>query len=223
MKTMSECVATHRYVDRDTGLAAIKLLPCEYFVTRFEGEGTAQPRGRQQESIGLLSTVLGSCVSACLRDPVAGVAGMNHYMLPWTHQACDPRHGLRYGNHAMAVLIEAMERQGARRERMEAKVTGGGRVMSGSAARVGDANADYVIQSLAEHGISLLARDLGGPSARRVHYLPASGRMLVRKLGAQEGAERVRQQESRLIAELPSRELPREIRALMPDVKECRT
>ncbi|OHV12035.1 chemotaxis protein CheD [Kushneria phosphatilytica] len=223
MKMMPEAVATHHYVDRDTGLAAIKLLPCEYFVTRFDVMAAGSGQKGPQEKIGVLSTVLGSCVSACLRDPVAGVAGMNHYMLPWTPQACDPRHGLRYGNHAMAVLIEAMERMGARRERIEAKVAGGGRVMSGSAARVGDANADYVVQSLAEHGITLLARDLGGPSARRVHYLPASGRMLVRKLGAQEGAERVRQQESRLIAELPSRELPKEVRALMPDVKEFRT
>jgi len=161
--------ATHHYFDCDYGLDAVKLLPGEYYAT-----------GQNM----LLTTVLGSCVAACLRDPVAGVGGMNHFMLPaaGADTVVDPRAAMRYGVHAMDALLAALYAGGARRERIEAKAFGGGMVLNDmKIARIGDANADFVRQYLADQGIALVAEDLGDRCPRRVNYFPASGQVRVRR------------------------------------------
>ena len=131
----------------------------------------------------LLLTVLGSCVAACIRDPLAGVGGMNHFMLP---ESPDGRWGraaysLRYGNFAMEQLINGILRQGGRRERLEVKIFGGARVGPDSSA-IGERNAHYVEEYLRAERLVPVVRELRGGRARRLAYLPVSGRAFVAEL-----------------------------------------
>ncbi|MES1952349.1 chemoreceptor glutamine deamidase CheD [Salinisphaera sp. S4-8] len=162
--------STHTYFDQRHGMDAIRVLPNEYAITR--------------EDV-VLTTVLGSCVAACLRDPVAGVGGLNHFMLPAAGPDVAPSEAqsMRYGDYAMDTLLEALYRQGARRERIEAKVFGGAMLMSGvQAARVGIANSDFILAYLDGCGIDVLSQELKGDCARQVHYFPATGRVQLRRL-----------------------------------------
>lgn len=151
----------------------VKILPGEYYVTRGE------------EAI---STVLGSCISACVRDPVRNVGGMNHFMLPedastGPNNWLDPAIGLatRYGSYAMESLINDLLKLGATRERLEIKVFGGGRVLSG-VTDVGARNIEFVRRYLQLEGYRIVAEDLGGTQPRKVVYFPASGRVKMRRL-----------------------------------------
>lgn len=179
-------VATRHYFDRDFGRAAVKLLPSEYYVT-------GQPT--------VITTVLGSCVAACLHDPHAAVAGMNHFMLPDEAQ-CGPDDpdAMRYGTHAMDTLVRELVKAGARRERLQAKVFGGAAVLPNMPfLNVGDRNAHFVLRYLQAEGISLHAQDLGGSHARRVGFMADSGKVVVRKLRAQHDLGQVQRQEADLL------------------------
>lgn len=121
----------------------------------------------------VLTTILGSCVAACLRDPVAGVGGMNHFLLP--DGVKDGGVAQRYGAHAMELLINDILRRGGRRDRLEAKLFGGGRMFDGL-TDVGGANAAFAEKFLRDEGIPVVAASLGGSGARRVQYWPVSGR-----------------------------------------------
>jgi chemotaxis protein CheD len=151
----------------------VKILPGEYYVTRGE------------EAI---STVLGSCISACIRDPLKNVGGMNHFMLPedastGPNNWLDPAIGLatRYGSYAMESLINDLLKLGATRERLEIKVFGGGRVLSG-VTDVGARNIAFVRGYLQLEEYRIVAEDLGGTQPRKVIYFPATGRVRVRRL-----------------------------------------
>ena len=122
----------------------------------------------------VLTTVLGSCVATCLCDPVAGVGGMNHFLLP-TGKAEGVDEGRRYGAYAMELLINELLRSGARRERLEAKLFGGAR-MFGGLSDVGASNAAFAEKFLRDEGIPVVGSSLGGLSARRVQYWPTTGR-----------------------------------------------
>ncbi|MHB1123416.1 MAG: chemoreceptor glutamine deamidase CheD [Ramlibacter sp.] len=179
-------VATRHYFDRDFGRAAVKLLPSEYYVT-------SQPT--------VMLTVLGSCVAACLHDPYAGVAGMNHFMLP-DEAPSGPDHpdAMRYGTHAMDTLVRELVRAGARRERLQAKVFGGAAVLPNMPfLNVGDRNAEFVLRYLQQERIDLYAQDLGGRHARRVGFLGDTGKAVVRKLRAPQDLEQVQSQEADLL------------------------
>lgn len=130
----------------------------------------------------MMVTTLGSCVAACVRDPAAGVGGMNHFLLPEVpaSDARDDDAAARYGSVAMERLINAVLAGGGRRDRLEAKLFGGAHVIE-SSLDVGARNADFALAYLAREGIALTGKDLGGGSARRVHWFPHSGRAL-RKL-----------------------------------------
>ncbi|MES0874574.1 chemoreceptor glutamine deamidase CheD [Sinimarinibacterium thermocellulolyticum] len=157
-----------RYFDRQLGCAVIKVMPGEYEV------GDAELT---------LVTLLGSCVSACIRDPVAGVGGMNHFMLPEDQREGGGAGNARYGAYAMEVLINELLKRGGRRERLEAKVFGGANVIASmSVSAVGDRNARFVLDYLQRESIAVAARDLGGQSARKLAYFIGSGRVLVRHL-----------------------------------------
>ena len=152
---------------------AVKVLPGEYFATS---------RG------GAIVTVLGSCVAACVRDRVAGIGGMNHFMLPedastGPNNWLDPAIGLatRYGSYAMESLVNDLLKLGATRERLEIKVFGGGRVLSGM-TDVGARNIDFVRRYIQLEGYRIAAEDLGGTQPRKVVYFPASGRVKMRRL-----------------------------------------
>ena len=110
-----EHLATNRYFDRHFESDAAKILPGEYYVT-------------SQEIV--LVTVLGSCVAACIRDTDSGIGGMNHFMLPDEGGREVVSSSARYGTYAMEVLINHLLKMGARRSQLEAKIFGGGAVMS---------------------------------------------------------------------------------------------
>jgi chemotaxis protein CheD len=163
-----ECFARNLYHDRDHDTAAAKLLPGEYFVSTRDM---------------LLVTVLGSCVAACIRDVRMGIGGMNHFMLPDSEAAGEQAIGARYGTYAMDVLISHLLKLGARRERLEAKVFGGGNVLPGlTQANVGHKNATFVEEFLRTENIRITAADLASEHPRKVYFFPASGRVLVKRL-----------------------------------------
>jgi chemotaxis protein CheD len=166
----SEHLATNLYFDRSFDTDAAKLLPGEFFYTIKDM---------------MIVTVLGSCVSACIRDVRSGIGGMNHFMLPDGASEADGPVSLsaRYGTYAMEVLINHLLKSGARRENLEAKVFGGGNVLRGfTALHVGQRNAEFVRQYLRAEGIRMVAEDLNGDYPRKVYFFPRTGRVLVKKL-----------------------------------------
>jgi chemotaxis protein CheD len=130
----------------------------------------------------VIVTVLGSCVSACIRDVQTGVGGMNHFMLASdaAGQWGNDQKSTRYGNFAMEKLINELIKAGCPRDRMEVKVFGGGNVTD-TRNQIGTQNAEFVLRYLEDEGLSCSARDLGGPYPRRIQYFPSTGRV-VRKL-----------------------------------------
>jgi chemotaxis protein CheD len=161
--------ASNVYYDRTFDCDAAKILPGEYYYT-----------GKDM----VIVTVLGSCVSACIRDRVKGLGGMNHFMLPDGGDPGNPvSASMRYGTYAMEVLINDLLKAGARREHLEAKVFGGGAVLRGfSAMNVGERNAAFVIQFLKTERIPVLAEDLNDIYPRKVYFFPRTGKVLVKKL-----------------------------------------
>jgi chemotaxis protein CheD len=123
----------------------------------------------------VVSTLLGSCVAACLRDPVAAVGGMNHFLLPGDGQRRNADDSLRYGVHAMELLVNALLAKGARRERLEAKLFGGARLTRGL-TDVGALNAAFAEDFLRREGLKHVGGSLRGRSGRRIQFWPVSGR-----------------------------------------------
>lgn len=163
-----EHLAGNRYHDRNFGLDAAKIMPGEYFVS---------------EKGMLLVTVLGSCVAACIRDVDAGIGGMNHFMLPDEGGRGILGSSARYGTYAMEVLINHLLKLGARRNRLEAKVFGGGAVLTSlSSSNVGARNAEFVLDYLNTENIPIVAKDLMESYPRKVYFFPQTGRVLVKKL-----------------------------------------
>lgn len=163
-----EHLATNRYFDRTFDCDAVKVLPGEYFVT------TADI---------LLVTVLGSCVTACIRDRDKGLGGMNHFMLPDSSEGCMLSSSARYGAYAMEVLLNHLLKLGARRSSLEAKVFGGGKVLASlSQAQVGEKNAQFVLDYLNTERIPVVAQDLLDVYPRKVYFFPANGRVMMKKL-----------------------------------------
>jgi chemotaxis protein CheD len=134
----------------------------------------------------VLSTVLGSCVAACLRDPLAGVGGMNHFLLPGDGDGPEPAaDDLRFGVASMEQLINALLKRGAARGRLEAKLFGGAALMASCVTgSVGARNAAFALRFLHREGIPVAAQDLGGPHPRRANYEPTTGRAWVNRLDA---------------------------------------
>jgi chemotaxis protein CheD len=163
-----EHLAGNRYFDPTFGAEAVKVLPGEYFVTTTDM---------------LLVTVLGSCVSACIRDKSKGIGGMNHFMLADSGEASPNSASARYGTYAMEILINHLIKLGARRDNLEAKIFGGGRVMAAlSSSNVGERNSSFVLDFLRTEGIPVSARDLLDVYPRKVYFFPNTGRVLVKKL-----------------------------------------
>jgi chemotaxis protein CheD len=154
------------YFDPALQARAIKLLPADYAVSD-------QPLA--------LVTLLGSCVSACLYDPMLRIGGMNHFMLP---DGEGDAVTARYGVHAMELLINGLLKRGARRSRLLAKVFGGGNVLGGFHDPIGTRNARFVLQYLGDERIPVAAQDLGDIHPRKVAFFVQTGRSLVRRLPA---------------------------------------
>jgi chemotaxis protein CheD len=150
-----------------------KILPGEFYITRTD------------EAI---TTVLGSCISACIRDPMVGVGGMNHFMLPedttqgkstWLDE--DAGLATRYGSFAMESLVNGLLKLGARRERLEVKLFGGGHILN-VGIDVGERNIEFARRFLKTEGFSVVAEDVGLNVPRRVVYFPTSGKVRVKHL-----------------------------------------
>jgi len=161
-----------RFFDNSSQSWLVKVFPGEFHVT-----------ARPDET---LVTILGSCVAACIRDPVTKLGGMNHFMLPQGHSSGwgnDPQ-STRYGNFAMEKLINELIKGGCSRDRMEIKVFGGGNVIDSISNRpVGTQNAEFVLHFLEAEGLRCAVQDLGGQYPRRIQYSPATGRVVRRLLG----------------------------------------
>ena len=126
----------------------------------------------------VISTILGSCVAACMRDAQAGLGGMNHFLLPGEGQG---QEGLQYGAYSMELLINGLLSRGARRERLEAKLFGGGRMLRGL-TDIGSQNAAFAVRFLKDEQITHAGGSLGGDQARRIQFWPASGRVRQHRL-----------------------------------------
>jgi chemotaxis protein CheD len=190
-----------RYWDSEHDCFAARLLPGEYYVTR------------HAENI---ATVLGSCVSACIRDSRLGYGGMNHFMLPldgsqgqsvWGSAASA---ATRYGNVAMEMLINDILKMGGRRENLEIKLVGGGRVLAEMTTDIGARNIDFVRQYVAAEGFKVLGEDLGDVYPRRVVYFPQTGRIRVRKLSSGRD-ESLAQRERQYLQQLDSKPVENEV------------
>jgi chemotaxis protein CheD len=160
----------NRYWDREREIVAAKILPGEYYVTR-ENE--------------IVTTVLGSCVSACIRDRETGIGGMNHFMLPQTNsgKSSDEIIGIatRYGNYAMEHLINTILSNGGKRKNLEVKVFGGGKILP-TMTDVGKKNIEFVLIYLEQEGFKPLSQDLGDIYPRKVVYYPKTGKVNMKKI-----------------------------------------
>ena len=146
------------------------ILPGEYFVS-------CEPM--------VVYTVLGSCISACVRDPVAGVGGMNHFMLPApTEQQSGNAWGgesTRYGSFAMEQLINGILKRGGQKDRLEVKLFGAGKIYDGN-IDVGARNTEWVLSYVKTEGLSVVSRDLGDVYPRKIYYFTDSGRVLMKRI-----------------------------------------
>ena len=169
-KQTSAAAPKPTYFDHNFKLEATKVLPGEYVATNRDM---------------LLVTVLGSCVSCCLPDSAANVSGLNHFMLPDALMDSEAAATMpaRYGMHAMEILINEMIKLGADRQRMEAKIFGGGNVLKGILkSNIGERNVDFVRQYLAKEGIPVMAEDVLDSYPRKLYFFSRSGRVLVKKI-----------------------------------------
>jgi chemotaxis protein CheD len=147
---------------------ACKVLPGEFFV--------------HDEDI-LITTTLGSCIAACLWDRDKRVGGMNHFLLP--DGGSGGADSGRYGSFAMELLIGEMVKRGATRSTMEAKVLGGGAVISGmNSINVGERNTAFVLDYLRTERITVVSKDVLDIYPRKVCFLPASGKAMVKRLAS---------------------------------------
>ncbi len=163
-----EPIAANTYFDRHLNMEAVKILPGEYFATTRDL---------------VVVTVLGSCVSVCLRDRRSGMGGMNHFMLPGNDEHSPVSMSARYGVYAMEMLINQLLKLGADRRQFEAKIFGGANVLSGlTMANVGPRNAQFVTDYLVTERIPIVASSLLDIYPRKVYFFPATGRVLLKTL-----------------------------------------
>jgi chemotaxis protein CheD len=158
--------ASFFYFDAHFKSEAVKILPGEYFV--------------YHEDL-LIMTTLGSCIAVCLWDRQAKVGGMNHFMLP--DSGGNGQDSGRYGSYAMELLINELMKLGASRMTMEAKVFGGGAVISGmNTINVGERNTTFVMDYLKTERIPVVSKDVLDIYPRKVCFLPFSGKAMVKRL-----------------------------------------
>ncbi len=161
----------NRYWDPKMNVVAAKILPGEFYVST-QGE--------------MVVTVLGSCISACIRDRKIGVGGMNHFMLPVSgdHSSWDINamtSATRYGNWAMEYLINAILKAGGKRENLEVKLFGGGQVLA-NMTDIGRRNIEFASNYIAREGFNIVSKDVGGTFPRKVLYFSDTGEVKLKKL-----------------------------------------
>ena len=176
-----------------SGMVTVKLLPGDYYVTR-EDE--------------VLDTVLGSCVSACIRNPYLKIGGMNHFMLPRPSGNGDDTweriagRATRYGTASMEKLINRILSAGGTRADLEVKIFGGGKVLS-TLTDIGTRNVDFVREFLKQEGLKVVSEDVGNECSRHIQYFPLTGRVRVRHLRSRMDVVREEQQYLRGLDQAP--------------------
>jgi len=174
-KCLPEFDHVNHFWDRQKQVVIAKILPGEFYMT-------------SQHMI--IATTLGSCVSACIWDPMIGLGGMNHFMLPLTtqevHEVNWGKRGMisdatRYGNFAMEHLINMILVHGGRRKNLRAKVFGGGKVMK-KMSNIGSKNSAFVLEYLKTENIPIESQDLGDEYPRKVLFEPNTGRVFVKRI-----------------------------------------
>ncbi|MBJ7554400.1 chemoreceptor glutamine deamidase CheD [Marinomonas spartinae] len=165
-----EHLATHKYYDNKFKAAGVKVLPGEYYASK--------------DDI-MITTLLGSCVAACLFDEEAKVGGLNHFLLPGE----DGDNSMlsssgRYGVYAMELLVNHLMKLGARRERIKAKVFGGANVIKSlsSASSVGERNVAFIMMYLKQENIPVCSSSVLDITPRKVNFFPQSGKAFVKQL-----------------------------------------
>lgn len=160
----------NRYWDKQMHVWAAKILPGEFYVS-LHGE--------------MISTVLGSCISACVRDVKKGIGGMNHFMLPEPSehptQWGSDNLATRYGNWAMEALINELLKRGGSKKYMEVKLFGGGQIIQ-HMTDIGARNIEFARSFVLDEGFSISAEDVGGQRPRKVLYFPDTGSVKVKRL-----------------------------------------
>lgn len=163
----------NRFWCRQLNMEMVKILPGEFYVTA---------------SDEIISTVLGSCISVCIRDNKLGIGGMNHFMLPQNNKQDDDKwkyneidKAARYGVDAMEHLVNEILKNGGSKKRFEVKVTGGGRIMA-KMNDIGYKNITFIQQYLKAEGYSIVSEDVGEIYPRKVRYFPRTGKLQVKKL-----------------------------------------
>jgi chemotaxis protein CheD len=164
--------STRRSFQDASGQTFVSVAPGDQYVTDNPNE--------------VIVTLLGSCVSACARDTITGVGGMNHFLLP-SSDSHDLSRGtdeaMRFGDYAMESLLNAIYRKGGQRGRIEFKIFGGARVLGGSTMlKIGEQNIGFVEKFLKTEGFPIVARSVGGTAPRRLRFHPATGRAFVQEL-----------------------------------------
>ena len=159
---LATAVESNRYRDSATDRWTVKIMPGGQHVSTERGE--------------LITTVLGSCVTACVRDPVLKIGGMNHFMLPFHEEDLweGASRALRYGNFAMDTLVNELMKLGAERHRLETKFFGGADVLGG-VSDIGERNNQFAREYAKAESMKIMSFDLGGSKGRRVLYDPATG------------------------------------------------
>jgi chemotaxis protein CheD len=172
-----------RYWDNAMAISSAKLMPGEVYVS---GEDE------------MIMTVLGSCVSACIRNPRTNIGGMNHFMLPQMGASASmltlDGTAARYGNWAMEVLINEILKYGGSKRDLEVKLFGGGKVLDNMTVDIGKRNVDFVFSFLDKEGIDIVAHDVGDRFPRKLLYFPNTGKVRVRKLQSTNQATVVRRE-----------------------------
>ncbi len=171
-----------RVIDPKTGVTTVKL---------FTGDWHISHSGSNE----MLVTILGSCISACIRDPLIGIGGMNHFLVPKGENTGGFGMETRFGVNAMEQLLNSIYKLGGRKERLEIKVFGGGNVTNTS-IDIGTKNSNFIREFLEDEGFKIAAEDLEGTLPRRLHYTPETGKVMLRKLQRQDD-KKVAQEEAK--------------------------
>ena len=160
-----------KYYDSSMKSNIVKISPGDYYIT-------------DQDEV--ITTVLGSCISACIRDTSMGIGGMNHFMIPvkCSHSS-HPEQDMdtRYGAYAMEHLINDIFKYGGTRRNLEIKLFGAGNVLVGS-GNVGVKNIKFVREFLHAEGYKIESENLGGDNPRKINYSPLTGKVMMKKLAS---------------------------------------
>ncbi|MFK7794153.1 MAG: chemoreceptor glutamine deamidase CheD [Gammaproteobacteria bacterium] len=174
----------NKYYDKSLKTYMVKISPGDYYIT-------------DQDEV--ITTVLGSCISACIRDVRMGIGGMNHFMIPikcphTSHPEQDM--DTRYGTYAMEHLINDIYKHGGTRKNLEIKLFGAGNVLVGS-GNVGAKNIKFVRDFIHTEGYKIASENLGGDNPRKINYSPITGKVMMKKLASTNLAE-IQREEKKL-------------------------